>query len=378
MKQKRYNQEFKETIVNLYRSGTPVNQLSSEYGVSEVTIYKWIKVHSPIEGANELTPADISEIQKENLRLKQEVEILKKGYDHIRGKVTNQEIIDHIHVEKTHYPVQMMCRVLKVPKSTYYQAANKKPSVYQLENEQLTERIREIHQESDGRYGAPKIHYLLCKEGLKVSIKRVQRLMRQAGIRSTIVKKYRPTPTQGLVEERENHLNQDFQTTSINEKWVADITYIHTLRDGWCYLASVLDLHSKKIVGYKFSRQMTVELVKQALENAILSQDPLEGLIVHTDLGTQYTSEVFQNQLKKHGMIASFSRKGCPYDNACMESFHATLKKEEVYRNRYLNFETAKLALFQYIESWYNRKRIHGAINYLTPDEVERLCRATA
>ncbi|MGG3804293.1 IS3 family transposase [Metabacillus fastidiosus] len=377
MKQKRYNQEFKETIINLYRSGTPVNQLSSEYGVSEVTIYKWIKMHSPIEGTNELTPADISEIQKENLRLKQEVEIFKKGYDHIREKVTDQEVINHIHVEKAHYSIQMMCRVLKIPKSTYYQAANKKPSVYQLENEQLTTRIRDIHRESNELYGAPKIHFLLCREGWKVSIKRIQRLMRQAGIRSTIIKKYRPTKTQHLIKERENHLNQDFQATSINEKWVADITYIYTLRDGWCYLASVLDLHSKKIVGYKFSRQMTVELVTQALENAILTQEPLEGLIVHTDLGTQYTSEAFQKQLKKHGIIASFSRKGCPYDNACIESFHATLKKEEVYRNRYSNFETAKLALFQYIESWYNRKRIHGAINYLTPDEVERLCRST-
>lgn len=292
--------------------------------------------------------------------------------------MTDQEIIEHINEEKAHYPVQMMCRVLKLPKSTYYQAAHKKPSVYHLENQHITERIREIHQESDCRYGAPKIHYLLCREDFQVSIKRVQRLMKRAGIRSTIVKKYRPTPTQVLVEERENRLNQDFQTTSINEKWVADITYIHTLKDGWCYLASVLDLHSKKIVGYKFSRQMTVELVTQALENAIKSQEPLEGLIVHTDLGTQYTSEAFQNQLKSHGMIASFSRKGCPYDNACIESFHATLKKEEVYRNRYLNFETAKLSLFQYIERWYNRKRIHGAINYLTPDELEKLCRATA
>ncbi|MGE7920015.1 IS3 family transposase [Viridibacillus sp. NPDC093762] len=173
----------------------------------------------------------------------------------------DQEIIEHINEENAHYPVQLMCRVLKLPKSTYYQAAHKKPSVYHLENQLITERIREIHQASDRRYGAPKIHYLLCREGFQVSIKRVQRLMKRAGIRSTIVKKYRLTPTQVLVEERENRLNQDFQTTSINEKWVADITYIHTLKDGWCYLASVLDLHSKKIVGYKFSRQMTVDLV---------------------------------------------------------------------------------------------------------------------
>ena len=269
-----------------------------------------------------------------------------------------------------------MCRVLKVPKSTYYQSFHKKPSIYEIENQKITERICAIHKESDGRYGAPKIHAQLQKEGVKVSIKRVQRLMKKAGIRSNITKKYRPTPTQKPVEERENVLEQDFHTTTIHEKWVADITYIHTIRDGWCYLASVLDLHSKKIVGYKFGRKMTVDLVIEALDHAVQAQNPAPGLIIHTDLGTQYTSEAFQEKLKKHEMIPSFSRKGCPYDNACIESFHATLKKEEVYRTRYENYETARVALFKYIEGWYNRKRIHGAIGFLTPDECESMCRA--
>lgn len=270
-----------------------------------------------------------------------------------------------------------MCRVLRLPKSSYYQSSKKKPSVYQRENEKIVKRILETHKDSKERYGAPKIHYLLCKEGFKVSIKRVQRLMKIHGIRSIINKKFRPAAVnKDMVVERENLIKQDFQTSTINEKWVADITYIHTQKDGWCYLASVLDLHSKKIVGYKLSKRMTVDLVIQALENAVSNQSPGSGLILHTDLGSQYTSEAFQNQLKNFGFIPSFNKKGCPYDNACIESFHATLKKEEVYRTTYLNFETAKLSLFQYIESWYNRKRIHGAINYLTPDELEQLCRA--
>ena len=269
-----------------------------------------------------------------------------------------------------------MCRVLKMPKSTYYQSFHKKPNSYHVANEVLLERIRVIHKESDGRYGAPKIFEVLKQEGYTGSIDRIQRIMKKADIRSIITKKYRPTPTQKPVEERENVLQQDFTTTTINEKWVADITYIHTLRDGWSYLASVLDLHTKKIVGYKFGRKMTVELVLEAMENAVQDQNPAPGLIVHTDLGTQYTSEDFQKQLKKHGMIPSFSRKGCPYDNACIESFHATLKKEEVYRTRYDSFETARVALFKYIEGWYNRKRIHGSIGYLTPDAYEKICRA--
>src|SRR5690606_5097257 len=148
---------------------------------------------------------------------------------------------------------------------------------------QLTEEIHRIHKESKARYGAPKIHQSLLKEGYAVSLKRVQRLMRKAGIRSITVKKFRPQKSQGTVIERTNHLEQDFTTTTINEKWVADITYIHTLRDGWCYLASVLDLHSKKIVGYNFSRTMTTEIVLEALQNAIEDQQPGPGLIVHTD-----------------------------------------------------------------------------------------------
>ena len=164
--------------------------------------------------------------------------------------------------------------------------------------------------------------------------------MKKAGIRSNIVKKYRPTPTQQPVEERENIIKQDFSTTTINEKWVADITYIHTLRDVWCYLASVLDLHTKKIVGYKFGRKMTVNIVLEAMENAVQAQNSGPGVIVHTDLSTQYTSEAFQEQLKKYEMNPSYSRKGCPYDNACIESFHATLKKK-----RFIEIAIAPLRL---------------------------------
>ncbi|PIC62558.1 IS3 family transposase [Sporosarcina sp. P13] len=375
MKQKRYNQEFKQTIVELYRSGTSVSDLSSEYGVSEVTIYNWIKALSPIESSGGLTPTEIAEIQKENLRLQQEVEILKKGYDHIREKVTDQEIIDHIEQEKENFPIQVMCEVLKVPRSTYYQSFRKVKPSYTIENEAILARIKIIHAESKGRYGAPKIHYLLTQEGFTASLNRVQRIMKEAEIRSTIVKKYRPTSTTGQVEERENLLEQDFETMTINEKWVADITYINTLRDGWCYLASVLDLHTKKIIGYSFSTSMTTELVLQALSNAIAVQQPDEGLILHTDLGSQYTSEDFEKALADAKIKQSFSRKGCPYDNACIESFHATLKKEEVYQTTYIDFETARMALFSYIESWYNRRRIHGAIDYLTPQQLEDSCR---
>jgi putative transposase len=204
-----------------------------------------------------------------------------------------------------------------------------------------------------------------------VSLKRVQRLMKKADIRSIIQKKFRPYPSKETVVERENLLERDFTTTSINQKWSTDITYIYTIKDGWCYLASVMDLHSKKIIGYSFSKTMTTDLVIKALANAYSTQVPVAGLILHTDLGTQYTSEEFTQYVQSKGMKQSFSRKGCPYDNACIESFHAILKKEEVHRVKYLDYSSARIALFKYIEGWYNRKRIHGSLGYKTPQEVE-------
>ena len=197
--------------------------------------------------------------------------------------------------------------------------------------------------------------------------------MRKAGIKSITVKKFRPTASKQEVAERENIINRDFSTTTVNEKWVGDITYIHTLRHGWCYLASVLDLHTKKVIGYSFSRSMTTEMVKKALENAYVTQKPNDGVIFHSDLGSQYTSDDFAEMIQDYKMTHSFSHKGSPYDNACIESFHAILKKEEVNHVQYLDFNAAKVELFKYIEGWYNRKRIHGSIGYLTPQELEDL-----
>jgi len=266
-----------------------------------------------------------------------------------------------------------MCETLDIPRSTYYQSLNHTISNREKEDIELIDKIIEIHEASHKRYGAPKIHFLLRQAGYTVGINRVQRLMREAGIRSIVVKKFRPTPSKEKVVERENFLERDFSTQTINEKWVGDITYINTLRHGWCYLASVMDLHSKKIVGYSFSRTMSTELVVKALRNAYHTQRPDGRLIFHSDLGTQYTSDEFGQAIKTFNMTHSFSYKGSPYDNACIESFHAILKKEEVNHVRYLDFESAKLALFQYIEGWYNRKRIHGSINYKTPQEMEEL-----
>ena len=253
-----------------------------------------------------------------------------------------------------------MCKVLGVPRSSYYKYLNRKPSKRETENEHLEKLILEIYEDSGKTYGAPKINITLRNKGITISIKRTQRLMNNMGIKSIIIKR-------------------DFSTKTINEKWVTDITYIHTVKDGWCYLASVMDLHSKKIIGHAISRTIDTELALQAVKNAILLQKPINPLILHSDLGSQYTSYEFGKYISESKILThSFSGKGCPYDNACIESFHASLKKEEVNLVKYYDFDTARLAIFKYIEAWYNRKRIHSSIGYITPQECEDLAKSAA
>jgi len=202
--------------------------------------------------------------------------------------------------------------------------------------------------------------------------------MADMGIRSIVVKKFNHHSDKPISEEKNNIIDRNFEATSINQKWCTDITYINTLRDGWTYLASVMDLFSKKIIGYAYGKSMTAELAIQAVKNACLNVKITEGIILHSDLGSQYTSHEFENYLCSKGIIHSFSKKGNPYDNACIESFHSILKKEEVNHHKYYDFDDARKAIFEYIESWYNRRRIHSSINYMTPQAVHEAACAVA
>jgi transposase len=246
------------------------------------------------------------------------------------------------------------------------------PSKKALAFVRFGEQVASAYADSKGRYGAPKIHRVLRKAGIACSVKRVQRHMQRLKLRSITVRKYRPQKNPAPVPEgKVNLLAQDFKADAPNQKWVTDITYIHTVKDGWTYLASVLDLCLHKVVGYTYARHMTAEMATQALKNATLNVKDTTGIVIHSDLGSQYTSQIFEDYVTDKKMLHSFSRKGNPYDNACIESFHAVLKKEEVYATVYADFEEAQKALFEYIESWYNRKRIHEALNYMTPQEKE-------
>ena len=270
------------------------------------------------------------------------------------------------------YTVIQMCKALKFARSTYYKALVHVPSNREIKYQQFSEEIKQCFLESKKRYGAIKIHRKLNDAGVPCSIKRVQRHMQRLGLRSVVVKKYNYNANQGTVpDNKENILNRDFKAEKINQKWVTDITYIHVLKEGWTYLASVMDLYDRKIIGYAYGKHMTADLALEAVKNACLNVKNTEGIIIHSDLGSQYTSDLFESYLKKRGFIHSFSRKGNPYDNACIESFHSVMKKEEIYLNTYQDFEECRKALFEYIESWYNRQRIHSALGHKTPQQVE-------
>ncbi len=192
--------------------------------------------------------------------------------------------------------------------------------------------------------------------------------MREEGIKSIIISKYKPGISKGKeVEGLINELNRDFRSERVNEKIVGDITYIKTKDKGWCYLASYMDLFNGEIIGWDFSDRMELDVVMKALKKIPLKN--LRGSIIHTDRGSQYTSVEYREKLKENGIKESYSRKGNPYDNACIESFHSVLKKELIYNQELKSYEETKLDLFEYIESWYNRKRIQKRLGYLSPKE---------
>jgi transposase len=270
------------------------------------------------------------------------------------------------------YTVKQMCKALKFPRSTYYAAIKHKPSKREEAYQQFNDHVLDVYIEFKKRYGAIKIQRELSSRGICCSVKRVQRHMKRLNIKSIVVKKYQYSKNQGKVpDDKENILNRDFEADTVFKKLVTDITYIHVVNEGWTYLASVMDLYDRKIIGWSYGRNITAELATQAVKNACLNIPETQGIILHSDLGSQYTSDEFESYLTTKGMKHSFSRKGNPYDNACIESFHSILKKEEVYTTTYHTFEDAYNALFEYIESFYNRKRRHSALDYKTPQEVE-------
>nr|WP_244898650.1 IS3 family transposase [Staphylococcus lutrae] len=271
------------------------------------------------------------------------------------------------------FRVTKMCKVLGVSKSGYYDWKKRPASSQQKRRDRLKKEIYKVYIGSQKRYGSPKITKELMKEGIKVSQRTVTRLMKEMGIRSITKKKYKATTdSKHNLPIYPNLLNQRFKVEKPGVVWVSDITYIYT-REGWVYLATVMDLFSRRIIGWSMSNRMTKDLVISALERAFTAQKPTAGLIHHSDRGSQYASIEYQNILRENEIITSMSRKGNCYDNACIESFHSIIKKELIH---HCNFQTRNEAMFsiiEYIVTFYNSKRIHSTLNYLSPLEFEKM-----
>jgi transposase InsO family protein len=273
---------------------------------------------------------------------------------------------------KKAWSIEEMARVLGVSRSGYYKYCNKPLGKRNIENEKFLKPIREIFKVSRQTYGSPRIHAELKAQGFKCSRPRVARIMSKIGMVAKMRRIFkRTTRVDSRRAAAPNLLQQDFSADMPNRKWVADITYVKT-QEGWLYVAIILDLFSRKVVGLSMSESMHTELILKALEQAMQRRRPKGDLQHHSDRGCQYTSEAFQKLLEENGITCSMSGTGNCYDNAVAESFFHTLKTECVYFERYETREQAKKSIFEYVEVFYNNQRRHSTLGYLAPAEFER------
>ncbi len=274
--------------------------------------------------------------------------------------------------QKDTHPVTLLCQALGVSPQAYYQCHKRERCPRSRSNEALLEQIRSVHQQSRRTYGSPRVHQELRAQGIQCSRKRVARLMRTHGVRARTVRGFRATTdsAHGL-PVAPNSLDRRFTVTSPNRSWVTDITYVPT-QEGWLYLAVVLDLFSRRVVGWAMSERMTAQLVTSALSMAVRQRRPRAGLLVHSDRGSQYASEFYQRCLAAGQFVCSMSRRGNCWDNSVAESFFHTLKGELIHHVEYQTRAQARTEIFEFIEVFYNRTRRHSTLNYQPPLLYER------
>lgn len=271
------------------------------------------------------------------------------------------------------YQITRLCSVMNVSRRGYYDWLNRPDSARAIANRELLVEIKRLFYQNREVYGAPRIYHALLKQGVECGLNRVARLMRENKLVPKTVRKFRvTTDSRNSRNPAENLLDRKFTARKPNEKWVADVTYIPT-REGWLYLATVLDLYSRKIVGWSMSSRLLSELVQKALQNAIDARQPAPGLLVHSDRGKEYYAAEYQQLLSKYGLICSMSRRGECHDNAVMESFFHSMKVEDIHACDFRTRAEARARLFDYIEVFYNRQRLHSSIGYESPIEYEKV-----
>jgi transposase InsO family protein len=270
------------------------------------------------------------------------------------------------------WPIRLMCDTLGVSSAGFYAWRSRPTSQQEQRRDAILKEIGSIHAEFKRRYGSPRIHAELNARGIACCVNTVARLMQDNDIQARRTRKFtRTTDSNHSLPVAENLLDRQFDAQAPNERWVADITYVPT-REGWLYLATVEDLYSRMIVGWSMSDTMTSRLVVDALEMAVQRRLPGDGLLAHSDRGSQYASDHYQRLMARHGIECSMSGVGQCWDNAPMESFYATIKKELIHHEDYQTRQEAKASIFEYIETFYNPKRRHSSLGYVSPAEYEK------
>ena len=276
-----------------------------------------------------------------------------------------------IHAEKAFFPLAALCRLLGVSRQGYYAFTRRRESVRVVQEAALCARIRVVHAASQERYGSPRVLQELRRQGICTSKRRVERAMRAMGLYGRRPRRFRVTTAADPRHAFEpNLLSRNFTASRPNERWVTDITYIWT-DEGWCYLAAILDLFSRTVVGWALDTTLSTTLPLRALKMAVGRRRPSAGLLHHSDRGRQYTSADYRVALAQIGVVLSMSRKGNCWDNAVAESFFSTLKNELVHRQQWATRLQLREAAFEYIEVFYNRRRLHSSLGYRTPAEAE-------
>jgi putative transposase len=278
-----------------------------------------------------------------------------------------------IEAEKAIHSIPTLCRILGVSRSGYYAWRNRLPSERVRFDAVLSEKIEAIHRNSRATYGAPRVHAELTALGIRCGRKRVARLMRQAKLRGSLRgRRMKTTYRMALRQAAPDLVERNFASEEPDRLWVADITYVRS-REGFVYLAFILDVCTRRVVGWSMATHLRTEIVVDALQMAIARRKPAPGLVHHSDRGVQYTSLSFSKRLEDEGLLPSMGRVGSAYDNALAESFVATLKTELLYRNAWPTRQAARTAIFEYIEGFYNTRRRHSALGYLSPAEFEEV-----
>ncbi|MBQ7340821.1 MAG: IS3 family transposase [Oscillospiraceae bacterium] len=367
-----YTSEQKQTLIRQYLSNqVPVNKLLASAGVPRSTFYGWLRAYQETrqaENRKTIDPRNFRVLETKVERLEGIVEILQKSPCSVQSPL--QDRLSYAEQIYSQYSIHMICEALSIDRGTFYNHVlrNKRDNAwYAKRREELRLRIQEVFDENRQVFGAPKITAVLRREGVRVSEKMVSQLMHEMGIQSI-----RQSAKAMYDEEHKkikNHLNQKFDTSKPNEVWVGDVTYFK-LENHAYYISVIIDLFSRMVIAHRIGKTNSTQLVKSTFKQAYALRQPPEGLIFHTDRGSNYLANAMQNYLQSVKVTHSFSRVHTPYDNSVVESFFASMKKEELYRTKYRSEAEFRTAVDEYI-LFYNNKRPHGNAQYKTPLEKE-------